>query len=119
METTQSTPVPEMRNLAAEKVAVSLRHTRLPLLSARVTLELAPDPAIQHPALASAHIDLNGRQLLAHAAAETMPEAIDKLAYRLKARLVKARKRPAVRHWFRDRGPGVRGLLPLEPGARR
>jgi ribosome-associated translation inhibitor RaiA len=128
MATTQATPVivqtrglvpTEMRKLAAEKVAASLRHTTLPLLSARVTLEQAPDPAIQRPALASAHIDLNGRPVLAHAAGETMPEAIDKLANRLKARLVRARRQPAVRHWLRDRGHGGRGLLPLEPGARR
>ena len=77
MATTQSTPVlvqtrglvpTDMRSLAAEKVAAALRHTTLPLLSARVTLEQAPDPAIKNPALASAHIDLNGRQVLAHAA---------------------------------------------------
>ncbi len=126
MATMQSTPVlvessgsvpADVRELAAAKIAASLRHTAAPVLSARVTLAQAPDPAVDRPATASAHIDVNGRQVLAHATAETLPAAVELLAARLKVRLAKASAQQAVRRRPPDARPGGGGLPSLEPDA--
>jgi hypothetical protein len=61
--------VPEgTAELAAAKVGSLLRLAAEPLLSARVTLAVAADPAVARPAVAQATIDLNGRVIRAQAA---------------------------------------------------
>ena len=96
MKTEQAVPVrvqvhgrvPEgMRELAAAKTGTALRHLSRPVLSARVTLVVAADPAVPRPASAQATVDLNGRVVRAHAADETMPTAIEHMAARLRVRL--------------------------------
>jgi ribosome-associated translation inhibitor RaiA len=55
-----------------------------PVLFARLTLTMAPDPAVGRPATAAASIDLSGRIIRAHADGETMGEAVDLLADRIR-----------------------------------
>jgi ribosome-associated translation inhibitor RaiA len=100
--------VPEgMRELAAAKASSLLRFASEPVLSARVTLAVSADPAVARPALAQATIDLNGRIVRAQAAGETMPEAIEHMAARLRVRLDRSARDWSVR----------RGTLPVpDPG---
>ena len=53
-----------------------------PVLFARLTLTMAPDPAVGRPATAAASIDLDERILRAHAEGETMGTAVNLLADR-------------------------------------
>ena len=73
--------------LAVTKVRSVLRHVAKPVLSARVTLTMSADPAVASPAAAHATVDVNGRTVRAEAAGRTMPEAIEHMADRLRARL--------------------------------
>jgi ribosome-associated translation inhibitor RaiA len=97
----------EMRELAAAKVGSLLRFASEPVLSARVTLGVSADPAVQRPAVAQATIDLNGRIVRAQAAGETMRPAVEHMAARLRIRLDRSARDWAAR----------RGTLPVpEPG---
>lgn len=92
--------VPEgAADLARAKVGSLLRVAAEPVLSARVTLAVAGDPAVARPALAQATIDLNGRVVRAAASAETMRAAIEQMAARLQVRLGRA-----ARNWEAVRG---------------
>jgi ribosome-associated translation inhibitor RaiA len=92
--------VPEgAADLARVKVGSLLRVTAEPVLSARVTLAVAADPAVARPALAQATIDMNGRVVRAQASAETMRAAIERMAARLQIRLGRA-----ARNWAALRG---------------
>lgn len=82
---------------AVTKIRSVLRHVAHPVLSARVTLTMSADPAVAFPAKAQATLDLNGRIVRAQAAAETMPEAVDLMAHRLRARLDRAVHTPFSR----------------------
>jgi len=96
-----------MRELAAAKAGSLLRFASEPVLSARVTLAVSADPAVARPALAQATIDLNGRIVRAQAAGQTMREAIEHMAARLRVRLDRSARDWSVR----------RGTLPVpEPG---
>jgi len=96
-----------MRELAAAKAASLLRFASEPVLSARVTLAVSADPAVSRPAVAQATIDLNGRTVRAQAVGETMREAIEHMAARLRIRLERS-----ARDWS-----ARRGTLPVpEPG---
>jgi ribosome-associated translation inhibitor RaiA len=100
--------VPEgMRELAAAKAGSLLRFASEPVLSARVTLAVSADPAVQRPAVAQATIDLNGRIVRAQADGETMRAAVGHMAARLRVRLDRSARDWSVR----------RGTLPVpEPG---
>lgn len=75
-------------DLATAKLSAVLeRHAAEPVLSARVTLMMAPDPAVARPAVAEASIDVNGRIVHVQAAGQTMPQAIALMADRLRIRL--------------------------------
>jgi ribosome-associated translation inhibitor RaiA len=96
--------------LAEAKVGPLLRAASEPVLSARVTLAVAADPAVARPAVAQATIDMNGRVLRAQAAGQTMRAAIGQMADRLQARLGRA-----ARNWW-----ALRGTIPVpEPGESR
>ncbi|WP_433228064.1 ribosome hibernation promotion factor [Actinomadura formosensis] len=84
---------------ARSKVTAVFGHAPEPVLFARVRLTMAADPAVARPALAQANLDVNGRLVRAQVAAETMPEAIDRLHDRLLHRL-----RRISRHWEARRG---------------
>ena len=101
--------------LAEAKVGSLLRAAAEPVLSARVTLAVAADPAVARPAVAQATIDMNGRVLRAQAAGQTMRAAIEQMADRLRVRLGRA-----ARNWAALRGtipwPARRMAAPGHPG---
>jgi len=71
-----------------------LVHAPRPVLYAKATLNVLPDPAVARPNLVSLRIDLNGLPVSAHASATTMPEAVTLAAARLRARM-----EHATRYW--------------------
>jgi hypothetical protein len=79
-----------MAELAKSKVEAILRHVGEPVLSARVMLSRAADPAVELPAIAWAVISVNGRVVRASGVGSTMREAIAELAARLRIRLERA-----------------------------
>ena len=94
-------------DLAAAKVSSLLLVAAEPVLSARVTLAVAADPAVERPAIAQATVDMNGRIVRAQAAGRTVRAAIEQMANRLQARLGRA-----ARNWA-----ALRGTMPVErPG---
>ncbi len=96
-----------MRELAAAKAGSLLRFASEPVLSARITLAVSPDPAVARPAVAQATVDLNGRIVRAQAAGENMRVAIGHMAARLRVRLDRSARNWAAR----------RGTLPVpDPG---
>ena len=78
-----------------------------PVLFARVKLTMAADPAVEHPVIAQANIDLNGRLIGAQAAGQTMREAVGHACDRLRIRLGRA-----AQNWAAIRGGQPAG----EPG---
>lgn len=70
-----------------------------PVLSVRVLLAVAPDPAVPRPALAQVTVDMNGRVIRAQAAETTMRLAVEQMASRLRVRLGRA-----ARNWAARRG---------------
>lgn len=72
---------------AREIIVRVLAHAPRPILDAKVTLNVLPDPAIPRPNLVSFRIDLNGLAVTAYAAAASMPEAINLAGARLRARI--------------------------------
>lgn len=86
----------------AKVLAVIGRHAPEPVLHARVRLALAADRAVARPAIAQANLDVNGRLVRAHAAAETPRAAADLLHDRLRAQLTRiSRRREARRRTIR------------------
>ena len=81
---------PGMAELAKSKVEAVLRHIGEPVLSARVMLSRAADPAVERPAIAWAIISVNGRVVRASGVGSTMREAIAQLVARLRIRLERA-----------------------------
>jgi ribosome-associated translation inhibitor RaiA len=89
----------EMTELASSKVGSVLRLTDRPILFARVMLTMAADPAVERPAMARADLDINGRIVHVHAAGETMRDAVELMADRLRSRLERV-----ARNWETRRG---------------
>lgn len=71
---------------AHDVVARVLAHAPRPVLHAKITLNVVPDPAVPRPNLVSFQVDLNGLPVNAHASAASMPEAICLAAARLRTR---------------------------------
>lgn len=95
------------RELAAAKVGSLLRIAAEPVLSARVMLAVAADPAATRRAIAQVTVDMNGRIVRAQAAEPTMRAAIEQMEARLRIRLDRA-----ARNWA-----ALRGTVPSgEPG---
>lgn len=129
MNTTQVVPVrtgsrgrvPEgTEELAASRIRSVLGHVARPVLSARVTLTMSADPAVAFPAAAHVAIDVNGRVVRAQAAGETMHEAIERMANRLRVRLDRTVQSPVSRcEAARKRHPRQRltGAVGLSPEA--
>lgn len=86
-------------SLATAKVGAALQVAAEPVLSARVTLAEAADPAVSRPAIAQATVDMNGHIIRAQAAGVTMRLAIEELQARLRVRLGRA-----ARNWAAMRG---------------
>jgi hypothetical protein len=96
-----------MAELAKSKVEAALRHVGEPVLSARVVLSRAADPAIEQPAIGWAVISVNGRVVRASGVGSTMREAIAQLVARLRIRLERA--------WPDEREQGRRGVAKRRP----
>ncbi len=79
-----------MPELAKSKVEALLRDVGEPVLSARVMLSRAADPAVERPAIAWAIVSVNGRVVRASGVGPTMREAIAQLVSRLRIRLERA-----------------------------
>jgi len=90
---------PEAMDLAVQRVRALMRLAPEPVLFARVKLTRAADPAVEHPAIAQANVDLSGRLIRAQATGETMREAIERMADRLRIRMERA-----ARNWAAIRG---------------
>jgi ribosome-associated translation inhibitor RaiA len=117
--------------LARRKVVRVMRYLKDPVLYARVTLRLEPDPARERPAIAQAMLDVNGRPVRAHASGADMREAVNRLEERLRRQLEiltehreQQRKRgPAAREpheWRHGDPPDQRtGFYPREAGQRQ
>ncbi|MEU8344837.1 hypothetical protein AB0C74_24315 [Spirillospora sp. NPDC048832] len=72
---------------AREVVTRVLAHAPRPVLYAKATLNVLPDPAVARPNLVSLRIDLNGLPVNVYASAASMPEAVALAAARLRARM--------------------------------
>ena len=86
-----------------QKVAAVLRQAPEPVLFARARLSVMADPAVARPSIAQVNVDLNGRVVRAQVARETMQDAIDAVADRLRDRMERA-----ARNW-----QAIRGRRPL------
>jgi ribosome-associated translation inhibitor RaiA len=75
------------RTPAEQMVRRVLEVVHEPVLHAEVKLGVAPDPAVERPATASATLDVNGHPVRAHVAAHSLRAAIDLLEDRLRRRL--------------------------------
>ncbi|MCC6223667.1 MAG: sigma 54 modulation/S30EA ribosomal C-terminal domain-containing protein [Thermoleophilia bacterium] len=75
------------REEAEAKVRRVARTAPRPVLFARVTLTEHENPATERPSSAKASLDVSGRLVRAHVAAQTMPAAVDLLVDRLERRL--------------------------------
>lgn len=81
------------RDYAIRKVRALCELGHEPVLSALVKLDLREKTTLDLPAMAEASIDLNGAVVRAHAAGQTITEAVDHLDERLSRRLRRRRKR--------------------------
>jgi len=77
----------DLPDYARRKVTVALRHTRSPSARVHVRVLRHGDPARAEPITAHVNVDLDGRPVQAHAAAETAREAVDLLIQRLRHQL--------------------------------
>jgi ribosome-associated translation inhibitor RaiA len=75
---------------ARSKIGELGRCTSQPVLHAHVKLSRHGDPAVQRPVVAQANLDVDGRPVRAQVEAETVREAIDLLAARVRRRLERA-----------------------------
>ena len=84
---------------AIDKLRAACATAPRPVLFVRLLLEMAPDPALERPAVARASADISGRIVRAHVACPTMDEAVDLLADRIRdgIRLIHERRRDAMR----------------------
>jgi len=74
---------PGARAYAEEKIGRISKFVPRPILFARVELEQLANPAAERASIAKGTIDVSGRIVRAHVAADTMEGAIDKLEARL------------------------------------
>ncbi|WP_327134450.1 hypothetical protein OG311_31645 [Streptomyces sp. NBC_01343] len=89
---------------ARGKMLAVIGHVRGPVLTVRVKLMQAVNTSANRPATAQAVVDVNGRMVRAHVAANSMFEAVDLLQERLAARLTRPRRNAAG-------GPHRNGVL--------
>ncbi|MFN8028130.1 MAG: sigma 54 modulation/S30EA ribosomal C-terminal domain-containing protein [Acidimicrobiia bacterium] len=99
------------REYARDKVDRLRSLAGAPVLFARVDLRWSTDPARERPVDAKASIDVNGRLVRAHVAADTVTEAVDLLDARLRERLARLSGRAETRVHTAPR-PSVREVRP-------
>lgn len=91
-------PAEAATGYAERKLRRVMKVVDEPILHARVKLTVAPDPAVERPALAQATLDVNGRLVRAHVAGHTMHEAVDLLEQRLRGRFERRAERARALH---------------------
>ena len=92
---------------ATRHIGSVIRKVKERVLRARVKLTVTNDPARSRPAIAHALIDVNGDLVTVHAAAETVPVAIQLLSDRLDDKLEhRAHRRQRLRKSSGVSGPG-------------
>jgi ribosome-associated translation inhibitor RaiA len=93
-------------------LARASRFSARPILYARVTVRTDRDPAVRRSAFAAATLDVSGRTIVVHAAADTALDAIDLLERRLRRRLdrLDARRRALRRKRAAGEEPHQTGL---------
>ncbi|KOV33319.1 sigma 54 modulation/S30EA ribosomal C-terminal domain-containing protein [Streptomyces sp. H021] len=85
--------VPDGADVYAQgKMLAAIGHVRGPVLTVRVKLTQSVNTSASRPATAQAVVDVNGRMVRAHVAANSMFEAVDLLQERLAARLTRPRR---------------------------
>lgn len=106
---------PQVIEHAREVVLGVAKFAPRPVLHARIVLRVLPDPALERPAIAKASLDVSGRSVRAHLAAEHMVEAIDLLERRLRRNLEDFEELARARHHetgMVPRGEWRHGSLP-------
>ncbi len=111
----------------AKVLAVIGRNAPEPVLFAKVKLAVAADPAVARPALARASLDVNGRAVRAHVAAQTLRAATDLLHDRLRAQLTRLHLHPhrgglpanAQNEWRHEAQPAQRPVHYRRPASQR
>ena len=96
--------------VAVRKVRSLLRIAPGPVLSARVKLTMAADPAVLWPAIAQVSLDLSGRLIRAQATGSDLHEAVSQMSDRLRIGLERA-----ARNWAAVRGGKPVALPPEWP----
>jgi hypothetical protein len=86
-----------------------------PVLEARITLRLHPDPGYEKPALAKLSLNVGGRFVHAYATAARMPEAVDLLERRVRRKIVGLEERSLPGR----ESPGLTNVGPARPGRTR
>ena len=108
----------DARRQALELVTRLAQRAPRPVLHARLTLRQLPDPALARPVVAKATLDVAGRPVRAHVAAETGEQALGRLDERLRRGLedLEATRR-AHRHETGVAEPGRwrHGTLAIRP----
>lgn len=99
---------------ATEKISRLGHLADRDILSAHVTLEEEANPSLERQAVAKASLDVNGRVVRAHVAAESMDEAVDILEDRLRRNLerVTSRRGPSRDTGVPEPGEWRHGLVP-------
>ncbi|ORV47661.1 integrase [Mycobacterium europaeum] len=98
--------LPTEAEYVRSKVGELTRYASRPVRHARVRLTRHRDPAVQRPVVAQANLDLDGRPVRAQVQADTVREAVDLLAARLRRRLEHAAAHWDARRGERPAGPG-------------
>ena len=93
-------PVPsDAAEYMRSRISAVAAHAHGPILFVRAKLTQVGDPAVARPSIAQVNLDVNGRLVRAHVAAENMREAIDLLVDRLRQRIDRM-----AQHWEARRG---------------
>jgi len=109
------------REYARDKIDRLRGMVGAPVLFARVDLRRFTDPARERPVDAKASVDVNGRLVRAHVAADTVTEAVDLLDARLRERLARLHGRDEARVHSAPRPPvhAVRPAFAVLPAEER
>lgn len=92
----------DVKRYARQRVGHMASTVGEPVLFAGVNLAVEHDPARQRPATARAVLDVNGDLVRVHVSAHNLPEAVDLLEQRLRARLEHRRSRLEAFRRFRE-----------------
>ncbi|GAS93611.1 uncharacterized protein RMCC_0577 [Mycolicibacterium canariasense] len=96
---------PDVGDYARTKLGKLARLTHVPVSHARLRLSRHRDPAVDHPVVAQACLDVGGRVICAETEAATAGAAIDELESRLRVRLMRVLEARGWRHRSQDAPP--------------